>query len=63
MPIDEDGIEDAEPDDEHVETATEGAEGLGVLVGFANALILSAIGLSAIGGVGMLVWWIGRHGR
>jgi len=63
MPVNEDGDPSAEPDDEHVETASEGAEGLGVFVGFANVLMLSAIGLSSIGGVGWLVWFVVRHGR
>lgn len=64
MPINEDNCDpNAEPDEEHIETATEGDEGLGVLVGVANGLILLAIGASSIGAVGMLVWWIVRHGR
>jgi len=63
LPTEEDGNLNSEPDEEHIEVATEGEQGLGAMIGFANALILLTIGISAIGGIGLLVWWIVRHGR
>lgn len=64
MALNEDNCDPStEPDEEHVETATEGDQGLGVLVGFANCMILSLVGLALIGGLGLLVGWIVRHGR
>lgn len=62
MPMREDGPS-GEPDDEHVETATEGEQGLGAFVGVVNAVILLAIGVTACLGIAVFVMWVVRHGR
>lgn len=63
MPVNEEVDPNAEPDDEHVETATEGEYGLGPLVGFANVFILSLVSVASIGGIWLIASWIVRHGR
>lgn len=54
-------IEDDRPsggmDQEHLETATEGEDGLGAAVGIANAVILGIICWALAIGFVVAVWW------